>query len=89
MESEETAALGNILVLYQKWITLPLFANRCRLAVARIHHRFIRQRHQFTPQRIHDFFHRAAPQIGAPDAPGKEGVAGEERQSNPFLNTRE
>ena len=36
---------------------------------------------EFRDQRIHDFFHRAAPQIGSADAAGKKRVTGEKLRS--------
>src|SRR5579862_3715876 len=50
-----------------------------------MHDGFVGQGEQLGDQRVHDFFHGAAPQVSSPDASGKQRVTGEKdrmRQSD-------
>jgi folate-binding protein YgfZ len=57
---------------------LAFFADGGASAVAGVDHRVFRELHDFAFYRLHDLVQRSAPQIGAADASGKQGVAGEE-----------
>src|SRR5260370_24568071 len=59
-------------------------ANRGEGTMARVDGRFVRQDHEFCPQRFHNLFHRAAPQVGAADASSKECVSGEQLRSRKY-----
>ena len=48
-------------------------------AVAGMDHGFVREGEQFGDERFHDFFHGAAPQIGASDAAREKRIAGKKK----------
>ena len=66
------------LLFYQEGIALAFFADGGGETVAGIDDGVVGQCEEFVDQRVHHFFHGAAPQVGAAYASGKKRVSGEE-----------
>lgn len=64
--------------MIEKRVASTLLANGGDFAVARIDERIIGKLENFLGEGLHDFFEGTAPEIGAADASGKEGVTGEQ-----------
>src|SRR5436309_14037763 len=62
--------------LGNEWIGLPLLADRGQRSVPGHHNDFIRQCHQLSVQGSNDLVVVPAGEVGAPDASGKERIAG-------------
>ena len=60
----------------KKWVGLAFFADACSWTVAWVHDGFVRELQKLASQRIEDYFHRAAPKVGASDASCEQRVAG-------------
>jgi len=60
---------------------VTLLADAGGEAVAGMYYGIVGQSEEFGQQRLHDFFHRATPQIGTPDAAREKRVSSEENRS--------
>jgi hypothetical protein len=67
------------LALLEEWVALALFSNCGGWSVAWQDLGFIGQRHEAGAKRVHDLIEVAARKIGAADAAGKQGVAGNQK----------
>jgi hypothetical protein len=66
-------------VFLEEWIAFSLISDRGGWSVARKNPGFIGQGHQPGTERVHDLIEVAAGQVGAADAAGKQGVAGNQQ----------